>query len=95
MLIFIILFFRLIYRQLQKNLFSGGNSMQYKVVCVEEISTYSLHVICSLNSEVRKFLNEGWKPQGGVSISKTPAEISSNNVVMKWYYCVSQALIKE
>jgi len=56
--------------------------MQYTIVSAE--SNYPRDAIKKVEKEVERLCNDGWKPQGGVSVSVT---ISS--------YTYAQALVKE
>ena len=50
-----------------------GKNMQY--VIIEAFSEVSpLEAIGVLEIEVRDFLNKGWKPQGGVSVTFIPVD---------------------
>lgn len=48
--------------------------------------------VLALEDQVRKLMKEGWKTQGGVSISIAPPHSHPNT---EYKICVAQALIKE
>ncbi len=57
--------------------------MQYQVVSAQ--GNKMKEALEKLSTEVQKFCSEGWKPQGGVSITYTYFDVC----------CVCQAMVKE
>ena len=60
--------------------------MDYKIICAQV--RYQSNATEELTEKVKKCIEKGWKPQGGVSIATT-------SIANTTYYIVCQAMIKE
>lgn len=60
--------------------------MDYKILTGESFKSTE-YAIRELEREVKSYMKEGWKPQGGVSITKFGSS--------SYIFTVAQAMIKE
>ena len=63
--------------------------MDYKIIIA--IKKGEIEAMSELEHEVRKYIEEGWKPQGGISVIAAPGEIAYDTM----FYSFFQAMIKE
>lgn len=56
--------------------------MQYQIVCGQDSDMR--YALKGLEKEVKKLCQEGWKPQGGISIASNDYD----------WYCACQAMVK-
>ena len=60
--------------------------MEYKVIVVS--NPYEINAVKQFEREVKEYIRDGWKLQGGVSVTRTDYDNNQQTVL-------AQALIKE
>ena len=63
--------------------------MDYKIIITTKKG--KIEAMSELEHEVRKYIEEGWKPQGGITVITAPGEISYDTI----FYSFFQAMIKD